>query len=88
MITKKTKAIIPVHLYGQTCNMKEILKFAKKHKIKVIEDCAQSTGSKINKKTSGCFGDVGCFSFYPTKVLGAFGDGGFITTIVRIYFKN
>ncbi len=88
LITKKTKAIIPVHLYGQTCNMKEILKFANKHKLKIIEDCAQSTGSKLNNKTSGCFGDVGCFSFYPTKVLGAFGDGGFITTNSKNLFQK
>ena len=79
-INKKTKAIIPVHLYGQTCNMNEIIKIAKKHKIKIIEDCAQSTGSKYYNKKSGSFGDTGCFSFYPTKVLGAYGDGGFIST--------
>jgi len=79
-INKKTKAIIPVHLYGQTCNMKEIVKIATKYKIKIIEDCAQSTGSKHYNKKSGSFGDTGCFSFYPTKVLGACGDGGFIST--------
>lgn len=79
-ITKKTRAIIPVHLYGQTCNMEKIIKIAKKFKLKIIEDCAQSTGSSINKKKSGSFGDFGCFSFYPTKVLPCIGDGGFITT--------
>ena len=79
-INKKTKAIIPVHLYGQTCDMNEILKISKKYKLKFIEDCAQSTGSKFNGKRSGSFGDFGCFSFYPTKVLGGVGDGGFITT--------
>lgn len=88
LITKKTKAIIPVHLYGQTCNMKEILKITKKYKIKIIEDCAQSTGSKIQNKKSGSFGDLGCFSFYPTKVLGAFGDGGFITTNNKNLYKK
>ena len=77
-ITKKTKAIIPVHLYGKTCNMDLILKIAKKYKLTIIEDCAQSLGSKYKKKKSGNFGDFGCYSFYPTKVLGAYGDGGFI----------
>ena len=77
-ITKNTKAIIPVHLYGKTCNMDLILKIAKKYKLTIIEDCAQSLGSKYKKKKSGNFGDFGCYSFYPTKVLGAYGDGGFI----------
>ena len=80
LITKKTKFIIPVHLYGQTCNMNEIKKISKKHKIKIIEDCAQSQGSKYKKKFCGTFGDIGCFSFYPTKILGAYGDGGLILT--------
>ena len=79
-ITKKTKAIIPVHLYGQTCNMDEVIKVSKKYKLKVIEDCAQSQGAKYKKKFCGTIGDVGCFSFYPTKILGAYGDGGFILT--------
>jgi len=79
-INNKTKAIIAVHLYGQTCDMKQIIKIAKKYKLKIIEDCAQSTGSKYYNKISGTLGDVGCFSFYPTKVLGAYGDGGFIST--------
>ncbi len=79
-ISKKTKAIIPVHLYGQMCDMHTILKIAKKRKLIVIEDCAQSQGAKFKNSYSGTLGKFGCFSFYPTKILGAYGDGGFITT--------
>ena len=79
-ITKKTKAIIAVHLYGQSCDMSKICKIANKNNIKVIEDCAQAHGATYKKKFVGNFGDIGCFSFYPTKNLGAYGDGGFITT--------
>ena len=79
-INSKTKAIIPVHLYGQMCAMDKIINLAKKNKIIVIEDCAQSQGAKFKNKFSGTFGKFGCFSFYPTKILGAYGDGGFITT--------
>ena len=79
-ITKKTKAIIPVHLYGQSCDMDKIIKIAKKYNLKVIEDCAQAQGAKYKNQFVGSFGDVGCFSFYPTKILGAYGDGGFIST--------
>jgi aminotransferase EvaB len=79
-ITKKTKAIIPVHLYGQACEMKKILNLAKKYKLKVIEDCAQAQGAEHNKIKVGNFGHTGCYSFYPTKILGAYGDGGFIVT--------
>ena len=79
-INKKTKAIIPVHLYGQSCNMDKILRLAKKYNLKVIEDCAQAQGAKYKKKYVGNFGDAGCFSFYPTKILGGYGDGGFIST--------
>jgi aminotransferase EvaB len=79
-INKKTKAIIPVHLYGQMCEMDEILKISKKKNITIIEDCAQSQGSKYKNKYSGTIGKFGCFSFYPTKILGAYGDGGFILT--------
>ena len=75
-ITKRTKAIIPVHLYGQSCDMPSILKIAKKHKLFVIEDCAQACGATWKGKTVGSFGDFGCFSFYPTKTIGAYGDGG------------
>jgi len=87
-INKNTKAIIPVHLYGQTCNMKKIIKIAKKYNLKIIEDCAQSTGSMRYKKKSGSFGDLGCFSFYPTKILGAYGDGGFISTNSTKLYKK
>ncbi len=77
-INNKTKVIIPVHLYGQACNMSKILQIAKKYKLKVVEDCAQSQGAKFKNKYLGTFGDLGCYSFYPTKILGAYGDGGFI----------
>jgi len=77
-INKKTKAIIPVHLYGQSCDMNKIRKIANKYNLKIIEDCAQAQGAKYKNKFVGNFGDFGCFSFYPTKILGAYGDGGFI----------
>ena len=80
MITKQTKVIIPVHLYGQTCDMDEIKIISRKYKLKIIEDCAQSQGSKYKNKFCGTIGDIGCFSFYPTKILGAYGDGGIILT--------
>ncbi len=79
-INEKTKAIIPVHLYGQMCEMDKIMELANKYKLKVIEDCAQSHGATYKGKKAGSIGHVGCFSFYPTKIFGAYGDGGFITT--------
>ncbi|MBH44342.1 MAG: hypothetical protein CMD88_02655 [Gammaproteobacteria bacterium] len=79
-ITKKTKAIIIVHIFGQPANMIEIKKICKKFNIKIIEDCAQSIGSKIKSMKTGAFGDFGCFSFFPTKNLGCAGDGGAIVT--------
>jgi dTDP-4-amino-4,6-dideoxygalactose transaminase len=79
-ITKKTKAIIPVHLYGKPCEMEEIIKISKEYDLKIIEDCAQSHGAQINTKKTGTFGHCNAFSFYPTKNLGAIGDGGAITT--------
>ena len=79
-ITKKTKAIIHFHLYVQVCNMSSIQKIAKKNNLIIIEDCAQSQGAIYKKKFSGTIGKFGCFSFYPTKILGAYGDGGFILT--------
>lgn len=79
-ITKKTKAILCVHLYGQPCNMQAIVKIARKHNLKLIEDCAQAVGARYKTKRMGNFGDISCFSFYPTKNLGACGDGGMIIT--------
>ena len=79
-ITNKTKAIVPVHLFGQVADMEPILEIAKKHNLKVIEDAAQAIGAKYKGKPAGSMGDYGCFSFYPSKNLGAGGDGGIITT--------
>lgn len=79
-ITNRTKAILVVHLYGQASNMKKIMELAKKYQLKVVEDCAQSHGACFEGKMTGTFGDIGCFSFYPSKNLGAFGDGGAIVT--------
>jgi dTDP-4-amino-4,6-dideoxygalactose transaminase len=79
-ITARTKAIIPVHLYGCPCDMTAIMAIARKHNLKVIEDCAQATGAIWADKKVGTIGDVGCFSFFPTKNLGCFGDGGAIAT--------
>jgi len=79
-ITKNTKAILVVHLYGQAANMKKIKEIADKYSLFLIEDCAQSHGAAFLGKKIGSWGDIGCFSFYPTKNLGAFGDGGAIVT--------
>lgn len=79
-ITENTKAILAVHLYGQSCQMDKIMEIANKYNLKVVEDCAQSHGTTFNGKKCGTFGDIACWSFYPTKNLGAFGDGGAITT--------
>lgn len=79
-ITKKTKAIIVVNLYGQSPNFGKIKQVSKKYNLKIIEDCAQSLGAKYGSKNLGSIGDVSAFSFYPTKILGTFGDGGLITT--------
>ncbi|MBQ1628178.1 MAG: DegT/DnrJ/EryC1/StrS family aminotransferase [Treponema sp.] len=79
-ITPKTKAILIVHLYGQASNMKPVVDLCKKYKLRLVEDCAQSHGAKFNGQMTGTFGDIGCFSFYPSKNLGAFGDAGAITT--------
>ena len=78
-ITKKTKAIIPVHIYGQVCNLDEILKIANENNLKVIEDCAHAVGTFYNSKHVGTFGNSGCFSFYPTKNITT-GEGGMIIT--------
>ena len=79
-ITKKTKAIVPVHLYGQTADMGSILEIAEKYNLKIVEDCCQAHGASYNGKKAGSMGDIGCFSFYPSKNLGAYGDGGAIVT--------
>lgn len=75
-ITNRTKAIMVVHLYGIATPMEQIVSICKKNNLRLIEDCAQSHGAKYNGKMTGSFGDVGCFSFYPSKNLGAFGDAG------------
>ena len=85
-ITKKTKAIMPVHLTGRVCEMNEIIKISKKYKIPVIEDAAQSIGSKYYDKPAGSIGDIGCFSTHPLKNLNACGDGGFLTTNNKQYY--
>lgn len=87
-INRNTKVIIPVHLYGQACNMSKIVKIAKKNKIKIIEDCAQAQGAKHKNKFVGSFGIAGCFSFYPTKILGSYGDGGLISTNDKNFYKK
>jgi dTDP-4-amino-4,6-dideoxygalactose transaminase len=79
-VTPRTKAIMPVHLYGQAVPMEPILRFAQRHALRVIEDASQAHGARWNGKVVGSFGDVGCFSFYPGKNLGAYGDGGAVVT--------
>ena len=79
-ITPQTKAIIPVHLFGQPVDMTALMAIAKSHNLAVIEDCAQATGATWDHRKVGSIGDIGCFSFYPTKNLGGCGDGGAITT--------
>lgn len=77
-VTKRTKAVLPVHIFGHPADMKKIASVAKKHKLKIIEDCAQSFGASVHGKRTGSLGDAGCFSFYPSKNLGSFGDGGMV----------
>ena len=79
-ITKRTKAIIAVHIFGQPINMTKLNAIAKEHELYIIEDCAQATGASWQEQKVGSIGDIGCFSFFPTKNLGAYGDGGCITT--------
>lgn len=79
-ITERTKAILVVHLYGQASKMDDVVALTKKYNLKLVEDCAQSHGACWNGQMTGTFGDVGCFSFYPSKNLGAFGDAGAIVT--------
>ena len=79
-ITERTKAILVVHLYGQASQMDKIVALTKKYNLRLVEDCAQSHGACWQGQMTGTFGDIGCFSFYPSKNLGAFGDGGAIVT--------
>ncbi len=79
-VTENTKALLPVHLFGQPANMRKIMEIAHDHDLIVIEDCAQSMGSTIDGKSSGSIGLAGAFSFYPSKTLGCFGDGGMVVT--------
>lgn len=79
-ITERTKAILVVHLYGQASDMKSVVNICKKYHLRLVEDCAQSHGTKFEGQMTGTFGDIGCFSFYPSKNLGAFGDAGAIVT--------
>lgn len=87
-ITGKTKAIMPVHLYGQTADMDHILKIAARHNLSVIEDAAQAHGAKYKNRMAGSIGTMGCFSFYPTKNLGAYGDAGIILTNNNVFHKR
>jgi dTDP-4-amino-4,6-dideoxygalactose transaminase len=79
-ITKKTKAIVPVHLYGQPADMDPILEIARRHRLVVIEDACQAHGAEYHGRRAGSLGDIGCFSFYPGKNLGAYGEGGMVVT--------
>ena len=79
-ITERTKAVLVVHLYGQASNMEPIVALTRKYGLRLVEDCAQSHGATFNGQQTGTFGDIGCFSFYPSKNLGAFGDAGAIVT--------
>ncbi|MFZ1081407.1 MAG: DegT/DnrJ/EryC1/StrS family aminotransferase [Candidatus Kryptoniota bacterium] len=87
-ITSRTKAIMPVHLFGQAAEMDSIMDIARSHGLKVIEDAAQAHGAKYKGKKVGSIGDIGCFSFYPTKNLGAYGDGGAIVTNDKSYAER
>jgi len=88
LITKKTKAILPVHLYGQLADMFTINKIAKKYKLIVIEDCAQAVGAKLKNKKAGSFSDIAAFSFYPSKNLGALGDAGAVVTNNKKFYQE
>jgi len=79
-ITTKTKVILPVHLYGQCADMDPIREVAKRYSLKVVEDACQAHGAEYKGRKAGSFGDLGCFSFYPSKNLGAYGDGGMVVT--------
>src|SRR5881296_3175881 len=79
-ITERTRAIIPVHLYGQMADMDAILEIAQRHDLYVIEDAAQAIGAEYKGRRAGSIGHIGCFSFFPSKNLGAFGDAGMVVT--------
>jgi len=87
-VTPRTKAVLPVHLYGQPCRMAEIMDVARRHGLAVIEDCAQAIGATYQGQPVGTFGDVGCFSFFPSSNLGTFGDGGLVVTDDRDTFER
>lgn len=87
-ITEKTKAILVVHLYGIPCDMDKVVELCHKYDLRLVEDCAQSHGAKYKGQMTGTFGDVGCFSFYPSKNLGAFGDGGAVVVKDEILAKD
>ena len=79
-ITERTKAILPVHLYGHPAHVDQVLEIAKQYSLAVVEDACQAHGAEYNRKKVGSLGDAGCFSFYPVKNIGAYGDGGMVTT--------
>ena len=87
-ITPNTGAILPVHLFGNSANMRKILDIATNYDLKIVEDVAQAFGSKFDKKKLGTIGDIGCFSFFPTKTLGAYGDGGAVCTNSDIFAER
>jgi len=87
-ITPRTKAILPVHLYGQPCDMEPLLEMARTHNLYVVEDCAQAVGATYRGQKAGTFGDVGCFSFFPSKNLGCMGDGGMVTTNDKAIYER
>ena len=80
--TPATRALMPVHLFGRAVDMTRVMDIANRHNLKVVEDCAQATGATWNDRAVGSFGDVGCFSFFPTKNLGAAGDGGCVSRVL------
>ena len=88
VITEKTKCILPVHLYGQCVNMDEITRIARSNGLRIIEDCAQSHGATFNNRKAGSMSDLAAFSFYPTKILGGYGDGGMIVTGDETIYKK
>ena len=87
-ITEKTKAIIVVHLFGQPANMDTIMEISRKYNLRVIEDACQSLGATFQEKKVGSIGDLGCFSFFPSKNLGAYGDGGMVVTSDRHLYEK